>query len=177
MKGSSTTAAEKPDRKTQEKNRRIEMKHLSSELLSLIPPHHSTKEVLTQQDQVDKAITYIGQLKERVDVLKRRKDEVVAQGTDDHSYKFMPTTPVTTPMVEVRELGSTIEVIIICGLQNNFTLQEVIIILEEEGAQVVTANYSTIGDKVFYTIHTQVKITRLGVDASMVHLRLQKLVC
>ncbi|KAG5618342.1 hypothetical protein H5410_018166 [Solanum commersonii] len=76
-------------------------------------------------------------------------------------------------MVEVRELDSTLEVILVSGLQKNFTLQEVIIIIEQEGAQVVSANYSTIDD----TIHAQVKIARLGIDASRVHLRKQKTVC
>ncbi|KAH0687123.1 hypothetical protein KY284_017676 [Solanum tuberosum] len=154
-----TTSLEKPDRKTQEKNRRIQMKYLSSKLFSLIPPHHhhySTKDMVTQQDQIDQAITYIEKLKERVDVLKRRKDKIIAQ---------------------VRELGSTIEVILVSCLKKKFTMQEVIIILEQEGAQVVTANFSTIGNKVYYTIHAQVKITRLGVDASRVYSRLQNLIC
>ncbi|KAM3380933.1 transcription factor bHLH162-like [Capsicum annuum] len=171
------TTSERLDRKTQEKNRRIQMKYLSSKLFSLIPPHHS-KEVLTQEDKIDQTISYIEELKERVAVLKKRKEKL-AQGKGDHSKKFMPATAYTsikTPMVEVRELGSTLEVISTCGLQKNFTLQEVIKIIEEEGAQVVTANYSTTGDTIYYTIHAQVKITRLGVDASRVHLRLQMLV-
>ncbi|XP_055827886.1 transcription factor bHLH168-like [Solanum dulcamara] len=178
-----STSSEKLDRKTQEKNRRIQMKYLSSKLSSLIPPHHHnlTKEMLTQQDQVDQAITYIEKLKERVEVLKRRKDKVAAQGTSDDSKKFMPTRACSTiniPMIEVRELDSTLEVILVSVLQKKLiTMQEVINIIEEEGAQVVTANYSTIGDKVYYTIHAQVKITRLGVDSSKVYLRLQKLVC
>ncbi|XP_015163140.1 uncharacterized protein [Solanum tuberosum] len=178
-----TTSLEKLDRKTQEKNRRIQMKYLSSKLFSLIPPHHhhySTKDMVTQQDQIDQAITYIEKLKERVDVLKRRKDKIIAQGTSDDSNKFMPSTSCTTikiPMIEVRELGSTIEVILVSCLQKKFTMQEVIIILEQEGAQVVTANFSTIGNKVYYTIHAQVKITRLGVDASRVYSRLQNLIC
>ncbi|KAJ8553787.1 hypothetical protein K7X08_024465 [Anisodus acutangulus] len=134
--------------------------------------------MMSQQDQIDQAITYIAQLKEGVEVLKRRK-EVVAQGTgESSSKKFMPTScTLKTPMVEVRELGSTLEVTLISGLQKNFTLQEVINVLEEEGAQVVSANYSTIDDKLFYTIHAQVKTTRLGVDPSSVHLRLRQLVC
>ncbi|XP_049367204.1 transcription factor bHLH162-like [Solanum verrucosum] len=178
-----TTSLEKLDRKTQEKNRRIQMKYLSSKLFSLIPPHHhhySTKDMVTQQDQIDQAITYIEKLKERVDVLKRRKDKIIAQGTSDDSKKFMPSTSCSTikiPMIEVRELGSTIEVILVSCLRKKFTMQEVIIILEQEGAQVVTANFSTIGDKVYYTIHAQVKITRLGVDASRVYSRLQNLIC
>ncbi|WMV21602.1 hypothetical protein MTR67_014987 [Solanum verrucosum] len=173
------STSQKQDRKTQEKNRRIQMKYLSSKLLSLIPSNYS-KEVRTKQDHVDQAITYIGELKERVEVLKKRKEEV-AQGTSDHSRKSMSTTSCTikTPnMVEVRELDSTLEVIILTsGLQKNFTLQEVIKIIEEEGAQVVTANYSTLEDAIYYTIHAQVKITRLGVDASSIHLRLQNLLC
>ncbi|XP_010318915.1 transcription factor bHLH162-like [Solanum lycopersicum] len=177
------TSPEKLDRKTQEKNRRIQMKYLSSKLFSLIPPHHhqySAKDMVTQQDQIDQAITYIEKLKERVDVLMRRKDKIIAQGTSDDSKKFMPSTScsnIKLPMIEVRELGSTIEVILVSCLQKKFTMQEVIIILEEEGVQVVTANFSTIGDKVYYTIHAQVKITRLGVDASRVYLRLQNLIC
>ncbi|KAM3318942.1 transcription factor like [Capsicum chacoense] len=176
------TSSEKLDRKTQEKNRRTHMKYLSSKLFSLIPPHHhqSTKEMLTQQDQIDQAISYIEKLKERVEVLKKRKDEVVAQGRGDHSKKFMLTATCTATkiaMVDVKELGSTLEVILVSGLEKKFTMQEVINIIEEEGAQVVSAGYSIIADKVYYTIHAQVKITRLGVDASGIYLRLQKLVC
>ncbi|KAK6795296.1 hypothetical protein RDI58_008749 [Solanum bulbocastanum] len=170
------TASEKVERKTQEKIRRIQMKYLTSKLFSLIPPHHqqSTKELLTKQDKIDEAITYIEQLKERIEVLKRRKEEVV-----DDSKKSMPTTSCTikSSMVEVRELDSTLEVILNSGLQKNFTLQEVIKIIEQEGAQVVSANYSAIDDTIYYTIHAQVKIARLGIDASRVHLRLQKMLC
>nr|XP_004236112.1 transcription factor bHLH162-like [Solanum lycopersicum] len=175
------TASEKIERKTQEKIRRIQMKYLTSKLFSLIPPHHhqSTKEVLTKQDKIDAAITYIKQLKERIEVLERRKEEVVAQETCDDSKKSMPTTTcsIKSPMVEVKELDSTLEVILVSGLQKNFILQEVIKIIEQEGAQVVSANYSTIDDTIYYMIHAQVKIARLGIDASRVHLRLQKMVC
>lgn len=106
------------------------------------------QEVLTQQDKVDQAITYIEELKQRVEVLKRMKDEMVAQSTITYTIK--------SPMVEVKELDSTLEVILISGLQKTFTLQEVIKIIEEEGAQVVTVNYSTIGDIIYYMIHAQV---------------------
>lgn len=111
---------------------------------------------MTQQDHVDQAINYIEELKERVEVLKRRRDEI-AQGPGVDSKKSMPTTnTIKTSMVQVRELGSTLEVILTSALQKKFTLQEVIKIIEEEGAQVVTVNYSTIGDIIYYTIHTEV---------------------
>lgn len=109
--------------------------------------------MLTQHDHVDQATTFIEELKERVEVLKRRKDEVVAQIIGDDSKKSISTTTCT---IKVRELDSTLEVILTSGLQKNFTLQEVIKIIEEEGAQVVTANYSTIDGTIYYTIHAQV---------------------
>ncbi|KAF2314693.1 hypothetical protein GH714_030046 [Hevea brasiliensis] len=59
------------------------------------------------------------------------------------------------PMIELREMGSSIEVILISGLKKNFMLYEVITILEEEGAEVVSASFSTVGDKVFHTVHAQ----------------------
>lgn len=94
--------------------------------------------MLTQHDHVDQATTFIEELKERVEVLKRRKDEVVAQIIGDDSKKSISTTTCT---IKVRELDSTLEVILTSGLQKNFTLQEVIKIIEEKGTQVVSTNY------------------------------------
>lgn len=60
------------------------------------------------------------------------------------------------PVLELRDLGSSIEVMLISGVNKNFMLYEVITVLEEEGAEVVSANFSTVGDKIFHTVHAQV---------------------
>ena len=61
------------------------------------------------------------------------------------------------PLLEIKDLGSGIEVMLISGLNKNFMLYEVISVLEEEGAEVVAANFSTVADKIFYTFHAQVR--------------------
>lgn len=60
------------------------------------------------------------------------------------------------PVFDLRDLGSSIEVIVVSGLQKSFMVYEIISILEEEGAEVVSASFSTVGDKVFHTVHAQV---------------------
>lgn len=62
------------------------------------------------------------------------------------------------PLLELRDLGSSIEVMLISGLNRNFMLYEVISVLEQEGAEVVSASFSTVGDKIFHTVHAQVII-------------------
>lgn len=63
------------------------------------------------------------------------------------------------PVVKLSESDSSIEVMLISGLNKNFMFYEVISVLEEEGAEVVSANFSTVGDKVFHTLHAQVIIS------------------
>lgn len=66
------------------------------------------------------------------------------------------------PVLELRDLGSGIEVMMVSGLNNKtFMLYEVIGVLEEEGAEVVNASFSTVGDKIFYTVHAQVRTTTI----------------
>lgn len=79
------------------------------------------------------------------------------------------------PVVEVKELGSSLEVVLISGLKKTFTLNQVISVLQEEGTQVASASISTVGNRVFHTLHAQVKITRVGVDTSSISQRLQEL--
>ncbi|TQD96854.1 hypothetical protein C1H46_017586 [Malus baccata] len=79
------------------------------------------------------------------------------------------------PVLELRDSGSCIEVMLISGLNKNFMFYEVIRVLEEQGAEVVSASFSTVGDKVFHSVHAQVKISRVGVETSTVWQRLQDL--
>lgn len=62
------------------------------------------------------------------------------------------------PMLELRELGPGIEVMLLSGSNKTVMLYEVISVLEEEGAEVVSANISTIGNKIVYVVHAQVQI-------------------
>lgn len=60
------------------------------------------------------------------------------------------------PVIEVKQQDSILEVVLITGLKKRFMFYEVIGILKEEGAEVVNATFSIVGEKIFYTIHSQV---------------------
>ncbi|GLT47229.1 hypothetical protein SLA2020_209390 [Shorea laevis] len=180
-KNESESSSNKPDRKTIERNRRINMKNLCFKLVSLIPHQHpnpSSKDIIiSQHEQLDLAANYIKHLTERVSKLKTIKEQVTKSteaGTSSNTTERAPVG-LRLPVVELRDSGSSIEVIVISGLKKNFMLHEVITILEEEGAEVVNASFSTIGDKVFHSVHAQVKISRVGVETSRVCQRLQEI--
>lgn len=123
--------------------------------------------MLPQQDQLDLAAGYIKHLSERIEKLKRQKEQAMEL---NRTNSKMLTVDTKLPVLEVRELGSGIEVVLVSALSNKtFMLYEVISILEEEGAQVVTANFSTVGDKIFYIVHAQVQHMAMSYHKLMQH--------
>lgn len=122
--------------------------------------------MLSQQDQLDEAANYITQLKGRVDELQKKMEKVKGgnntcsrnPNSTKNSDTKTETLGVKLPIVELQDFDSNIEVSVISGVDKNFMLYEIISILQDEGADVVTANTSSIGDKIFYTIHAQVSI-------------------
>ncbi|KAG1342759.1 putative Transcription factor bHLH162 [Cocos nucifera] len=157
MKSSSGGSATKMERKMVEKNRRMHMKRLCFKLSSLIPREHitSSKDALTQQDYLDLAASYIKTLQGRIEKLKQRRElRTSTNGINKDISNEMPIG-MRLPVIEVRHQESNLEVVLISGLNRSFTFHEVISILEEEGAEVVNANFSVVGDKIFHTIHSQ----------------------
>ena len=114
--------------------------------------------MLSQQDQLDLATTYIKRLKERIEKLKGEKEKIMnMMMSSNQNNNSIFNIGSQLPLLEIKDLGSGIEVMLISGLNKNFMLYEVISVLEEEGAEVVTANFSTVADKIFYTVHAQVQ--------------------
>ncbi|KAJ6760673.1 TRANSCRIPTION FACTOR BHLH162 [Salix purpurea] len=179
MKKSHCESTSKLDRKTVERNRRVHMKDLCFKLASMVPHHFSkpSKDMLSQQDQLELAACYIKQMRERVEKLKRVKEQAITTTRTSRSTGMASKMiGLRLPVVELRDFGSSIEVVLVSGLNKNFMFYEVITVLSEEGAEVVSASYSTVGDKVFHTIHAQVRILRVGVETSRVWERLQELI-
>ncbi|XP_048445237.1 transcription factor bHLH162-like [Pyrus x bretschneideri] len=182
----SSESSSKPDRKTVERNRRIQMKSLCFKLASLVPPQHfkttNSKDTVSQQNQLDTAASYIKQLRERIENLKERKEKAMRSqlGSSNSDIGSIAAenavmTGSRLPVLEIKDSGSCIEVMLISGLNKNFMFYEVIRVLQEQGAEVVSASFFTVGDKVFHSAHAQVKISRDGVDTSTVWQRLQDL--
>ncbi|XP_025655298.1 transcription factor bHLH162 isoform X2 [Arachis hypogaea] len=178
MKKAISTSNEpsKLDRKTIERNRRIHMKSLCFKLTSLIPPNHRFTQY--SKSKLDLAARYIKHMRERIEELKKQKQHVMMESKNNNNNTIMcKNIDTKLPLLELREFGSGIEVVLVCGLRNKtFMLYEVINVLEEEGAEVVTASFSTVGDKIFYILHAQDKISRVGVETSRVHQRLQEFI-
>lgn len=73
----------------------------------------------------------------------------------------------------------------ISDLNKRFMFHEVINVIEEEGAEVVNANFSIVGDKIYHTIHSQVNqnfvysslFTRFSFDWMVQNLKLRPTVC
>ncbi|WVZ71936.1 hypothetical protein U9M48_020464 [Paspalum notatum var. saurae] len=143
------------------------------------------KDAVTQLDQLDSAAAYIKQLKERIAALKRRKEggnkpqqvggaasaAAAAAGSDGGV-----AVPVRMPVVEARCQDGTLDVVLISEAGRPFKLHEVITVLEQEGAEVISASFSVVGDKIFYTVHSQALCPRIGLDAARVSDRLHDLV-
>ncbi|XP_020227946.1 transcription factor bHLH168 [Cajanus cajan] len=178
MKNATTSDSSKLDRKTIEKNRRIHMKALCFKLVSTIPSKYlkPTKDMLSQQDQLDLAATYIKHLRERIEKLKGEKEQAMNMMRSNQNNNKIFNIGLELPLLNIQYFDSGIEVMLISGLNKNFMLYEVISVLEEEGAEVVSANFSTVADKIVYTLHAQVKISRVGVEPTRVHQRLRELI-
>ncbi|KAI8543638.1 hypothetical protein RHMOL_Rhmol08G0234200 [Rhododendron molle] len=131
----------------------------------------------SRQHQLDGAGTYIKLLEKRVEELKARRAALAMGNHDSTANDGNTSIKIEMPVVELREcLGSSLEVVLITGLKKNFTISEVIGVIEGEGAEVVSARLSAVGDKVFHTLHAQAKVCRVGVDTAKVCQRLKELV-
>ncbi|KAI3925863.1 hypothetical protein MKW92_019344 [Papaver armeniacum] len=190
------------DRKTIEKNRRIQMKALCFKLASLITPtsstivhqkHSSNKDACKPQiDQFDNATAYIQELRKRIDELKRKKQslihgggqEIISINSSASSSLSSSTSTMTDmnlpganlPILEVNDLEDAMVVVVVTGLNKNFMLYELITILEEHGAEVVSASFAAVNDKIYHTIHSRVRCSRLGVETTKICDRLKELV-
>ncbi|KAF6157364.1 hypothetical protein GIB67_004302 [Kingdonia uniflora] len=174
----------KLDRKTIEENRRILMKSLCFKLSSVIAKdndhhcHDSSKyqEGLSLINQLDQAVDYINMLHGRIEKLKRKNQLVKGiEGTSSNvPIVSNALTGLRLPVLELREMGSTLEVILINGVSENLLFYRVISVLEEEGAEVGNASFSIVGDKVFHTFHSQV--IKSSVEVEMLRRRLNELV-
>ena len=105
---------------------------------------------------LDHATTYIKQLQKRIETLKQTKQ--LLQGSTDETggVRYQMSGASRSPVITVRDMGSSLELLLISGSNKKFRLHEVISVLEEEAAQVVTVNQCIVGDRICYSIHSEV---------------------
>ncbi|KAG9448821.1 hypothetical protein H6P81_008786 [Aristolochia fimbriata] len=200
--------AGKPDRKTVERRRRMQMNSLCLKLASLVPKDSSTsrrrllyvdgeeisetllQETLSKPDLFEQAVDYIKNLQKRMEVLNAKKEEaalarnykenIMGAGEMALTMQTAAGSVVNTafpPVVEVRESNSILEVFLVDDrLHCKFTMSQVVKVLEDEGAEIVHAQYSALAsDKVFLVLHAKATVSRLGVEGESVLKKLKQL--
>ncbi|KAJ0017645.1 hypothetical protein Pint_10558 [Pistacia integerrima] len=172
-------SSSRTDRKTIERNRRNQMKALYTKLNSLVP-HRTPMEATSLPDQLDEAANYIKRLQTNLEKMKERKDSLMGiekppSNTGMSGGRTMEG--FRSPQIEVREIGSALEVVLITGLDFQFMFNETIRLLHEEGAEIVSASFSVVHDTVFHTIHSKVGDSdQVGNGAARISERLKKFV-
>ncbi|KAL1560237.1 transcription factor bHLH162-like protein [Salvia divinorum] len=134
------------DRKTIEKKRRSEMKALYTKLNSLIPPQSRPRDMVSLPDQLQGVTNYIKMQEAKLEKMKQKKNCLV----------WSKGGPSNLPNIDVRVMGSDLQVVLITGLNSQFMFTQIMRLLHEQGAQVVDASFSVHSDKVFHTIHSQI---------------------
>ncbi|KAK9936385.1 hypothetical protein M0R45_013230 [Rubus argutus] len=168
------------DRKTIEKNRRNQMKALYSKLNSLLPHQRSRLRLLP--DQIDEAVNYIKKLQTNLEKMRDKKDSLMGVEKITHNNNggfgggILNLGGLRSPQIEIREMGSALEVVLITGLDCQFMFDESIRVLLEEGADIVNASFTVVGHTIFHTIHSKIGESAPGPVAARISERLGKFV-
>ncbi|XP_028777428.1 transcription factor bHLH162-like [Neltuma alba] len=151
------------DRKVIERNRRSQMRALYSRLSSLVP-RQTSKELISLPDQLGEATNYIKKLQIKLEKMQEKKlslmeinnePDISVSGRLSYNNRGI-IKGSKSPKVEIHQMGSTLEVCVITGLDCQFIFNEFIRILHEEQADILSASYSVVQDTVFHNIHCQV---------------------
>lgn len=119
------------------------------------------QEALPLPDQIDEAIEYIKSLETKLKKSKEKKEGLMGRKRSYSCTNFEAkpmASSLKSPQIEIREMGSTLEVVLITGKDNQFIFNEVIHILHQEQVEVLNASYSITGDSIFHIVHAQVYI-------------------
>ncbi|XP_074573886.1 transcription factor bHLH162-like [Curcuma longa] len=168
----------RPDRKTIEKNRRIQMKALYSQLIALLPAPSSkegTAAGLTLLEKLDEAIKYIKEKQGVLENMRNRKRQLSA----GIGRQAATGSGECLPKIEVHRLrtnlNSGLKVMIMSDpWEHQEVFWEAIRVLEVEGFEVATASYAVAGNKAFHIVQSLAAEFRTGVEAGRVLEKLQK---
>jgi hypothetical protein len=118
------------------------------------------QEVLPIIDQVDEAINYIKSLETNVKLAKEKKESLMRnkRSRGDCSSSSGAKGSIKSPKIEIHEMGTSLQIIVTCGVDHQFIFYEIIRILNEENVEVISANSSLTGDSIFHIVHAEVYI-------------------
>ncbi|XP_073158104.1 transcription factor bHLH162-like [Henckelia pumila] len=156
--------APKIERKVIEKNRRNRIKILYSELFSLVPSSHASREALALPDQIDEAAKYIEEKKLKLQNLRQKKESLSRANfmrTPESSFTSDDHQPIitSTPLVQVQDMGQNMEVILANGLADYSMFLAIIRdLLHQDGVlEIANANFLVHGSSIIHVLHDKVE--------------------
>ncbi|KAG8493253.1 hypothetical protein CXB51_010740 [Gossypium anomalum] len=135
-----------------EKERRSNMRHLFSRLFSLLPPPTTRRSAIP--DRLEQATVYINQIRTRLEGLNQRRLQL-EEGNRRTSRRTM-----MSPVINISEYShvSGMEINLITESELNLSLSEIIRIIQDEGAEVLTLTYSNGSNRNILTIQCEVNL-------------------
>ncbi|GMI90320.1 hypothetical protein like AT1G10585 [Hibiscus trionum] len=155
-----------------ERERRSNMRNLFSRLFSLLPPHPTRRSLIP--DRLEQATEHINQIRTHLEGLEQRRSQLV------EANRATRTTTTIPPVINISEYSniSGMEVNLITGSELNLSVSEIIIIIQEEGAVVLSLTHSNAGHMNIISIRChQAAISYInGIDRSRLLQRLSTLI-
>ncbi|KAG4971990.1 hypothetical protein JHK82_037659 [Glycine max] len=111
---------------------------------------------LSRVDQIDEAINYIKNLETKVKMAQEKKESLILQRKRSRSGGSSSTSEA--PKIEIHEVGSSLQIILTCGLDNQIIFSEIIRILQEENIVVKSVHSSSFaGNSMLNVVHAEIQ--------------------
>lgn len=169
---------DKRNHKMIERQRRKEMKVLFSRLRSLLP-EENLRGKRTAAEQVLETVNYVCHLQQQVKELSAQREKMKVNSEKDAKVSFENFCNKTVsfggsdqeyPAVKINSVGSGVQIWTNI-LERDIVYSDILLALEEDGLQVVSAASSAINNRVYHTIHAKVP----DVNTFNIHSLYQKL--
>ncbi|XVF83434.1 hypothetical protein PTKIN_Ptkin16aG0485700 [Pterospermum kingtungense] len=152
-----------------ERQRRLALRNLFSRLFSLIPPPPTRMSI---PDMVEWVTGHINQFQLHVEELRQRRNQL-----EDEANRASISATTISPVINIIDSNSTSEVNLVTGSDMKLALSEVIIVVEEEGAEVISVSYKSARNMNVLSIHCQAAShSGNGVNSSRLLERLRTMI-
>ncbi|XP_052208237.1 transcription factor bHLH162-like [Diospyros lotus] len=181
----SSPSTAKVERRIVEKNRRNHVRTLYGNLFSLLPKNNS-KKARALPDRIDEAASYIKSLEEKLQKAKEKKETLMGrEGNKTHSAaagaseQLIPGSE--SPKIKIRQMGSALDIVLITTTPPDhppqlLTFREILRMVHQEGAEVVSANVAAHGNLLLHAVHANIGEIAPDLVAARVSYRLEEFV-
>ena len=114
------------------------------------------QKVVPLPHQIDEVVSYIRSLQTKLEKSKERKQTLSGTRKKLRACinESIPSLP--SPKIEIHEMGYALNVTLVTGYDDKVLFHEIIRLIQEEGAEVLNANFSAVGNSIFHAVHAKV---------------------